>query len=42
VIYYHLVSAYQIRLILIYQKGAKDDLSEDEKKVLRELNSRWK
>jgi mRNA-degrading endonuclease RelE of RelBE toxin-antitoxin system len=38
VIYYHIVSAYQIRLILIYQKGIKDDLTEDEKKVLSELN----
>lgn len=42
IIYYHIVSAYQIRLILIYQKGAKDDLSEDEKKMLRELNRGWK
>lgn len=42
VIYYHIVSDYQIRLILIYQKGAKDDLSDEEKKVLRELNKRWK
>ncbi|MFJ3368141.1 hypothetical protein [Pseudomonas sp. NPDC086251] len=41
VIYYHVVSSYQVRLILIYQKGIQDDLSEAEKKVLRELNKGW-
>ncbi|HWT69470.1 MAG TPA: type II toxin-antitoxin system RelE/ParE family toxin [Pseudomonas sp.] len=41
VIYYHVVSAYQIRLILIYQKGAQDNLSEAEKKVLRNINKGW-
>ncbi len=29
------------RLLLIYKKGIKDDLSESEKKILRELNERW-
>src|SRR5262245_54521179 len=38
VIYYHVTAAHQIRLLLIYRKGVKDDLSEDEKKVLRNLN----
>ncbi|MES2818717.1 MAG: hypothetical protein V4812_07000 [Pseudomonadota bacterium] len=42
VIYYHVTAAHQIRLLLIYRKGIKDDLSEDEKKVLRELNKGWK
>jgi len=42
VIYYHISAAYQIRLILIYRKGIKDDLSPAEKKVLIELNRGWK
>lgn len=41
VIYYHVSSAAQIRLLLIYAKGRKDDLSADEKRVLRGLNERW-
>lgn len=41
VIYYHLCRAYQIRLILIYRKGIKDDLSVVEKRVLSEINRRW-
>jgi mRNA-degrading endonuclease RelE of RelBE toxin-antitoxin system len=42
VIYYYLSAAYQIRLILIYRKGIKDDLSAAEKKVLADLNRGWK
>lgn len=42
VIYYYLTAQQQLRLILIYRKGLKDDLSEDEKKVLRDLNQGWK
>lgn len=41
VIYYHVTTHQQVRLILIYRKGLKDDLSEDEKKVLRDLNQGW-
>ncbi|MBD2802571.1 type II toxin-antitoxin system RelE/ParE family toxin [Xenorhabdus sp. M] len=41
VIYYHKVDASHIRLLLIYKKGIKDDLSESEKKVLRTLNEGW-
>ncbi len=41
VIYYYLRSAGQIRLLLIYAKGRKDDLSAAEKRILRELNERW-
>lgn len=41
VIYYHVSSASQIRLLLIYAKGTKDDLSQDEKRVLRKLNEGW-
>lgn len=41
VIYYHVVSKSQIRLILIYRKGIKDDLSPKEKALLRKLNEAW-
>lgn len=41
VIYFHLSAAHQIRLILIYRKGVKDDLSPTKKKVLAELNRGW-
>lgn len=41
VIYYHVSSAAQIRLLLIYTKSRKDDLSADEKRILRGLNERW-
>ncbi|HEU0195713.1 MAG TPA: type II toxin-antitoxin system RelE/ParE family toxin [Nevskiaceae bacterium] len=41
VIYDYASSVEQIRLLLIYAKGWKDDLSEDEKRTLRQLNERW-
>lgn len=41
VIYYYVTSASQIRLLLIYKKGIRDDLTQDQKKVLRQLNDRW-
>jgi hypothetical protein len=41
VIYFHAVKANQVRLLLIYRKGIKDDLSRVEKKVLRKLNETW-
>lgn len=41
VIYYHIVSQSQIRMILIYRKGIKDDLTPKEKAVLRKLNEGW-
>lgn len=41
VIYYHVTAAAHIRLLLIYAKGRKDDLSADEKRILRQLNERW-
>lgn len=40
-IYYYVHSAAQIGMLLIYAKGSKDDLSADEKRVLRNLNERW-
>jgi hypothetical protein len=41
VIYYHVVAQAQIRLILIYRKGIKDDLTPKETMVLREINAEW-
>lgn len=41
VIYYHVVSKSQIRMILIYRKGTKNDLTPKEKAVLRKLNKDW-
>lgn len=41
VIYYHVVAQSQIRMILIYRKGIKDDLTPKEKAVLRRLNEEW-
>ena len=41
VIYFHAMSQSQVRLLLIYRKGVKDDLSAVEKKVLRKLNENW-
>ena len=40
-IYYHVVSQAQIRMILIYRKGIKDDLTPKEKTVLRKINAEW-
>lgn len=41
VIYFHVVSQAQIRMILIYRKGVKDDLTPKEKSVLRRINAEW-
>ncbi len=41
VIYFHVANQDQIRLLLIYDKGVKDDLSAAEKKILRNLNENW-
>jgi hypothetical protein len=41
IIYFHVRSVVQIRLILIYRKGIKDDLTPKEKAVLREINQDW-
>ena len=41
VIYYHVVAQAQIRMILIYRKGIKDDLTPREKAELRKINSEW-
>lgn len=41
VIYYHVVAQAQIRMILIYRKGIKDDLTPKKKTVLRKINAEW-
>ena len=41
VIYFHVSARAQVRLLLIYRKGVKDDLTAAEKKVLRVLNADW-
>ena len=41
VIYYHVVAQAQIRMILIYRKGIKDNLTPREKTVLRKINAEW-
>jgi hypothetical protein len=41
VIYYHAVAQEQIRMILIYRKGTKDNLTPREKAVLRKMNAEW-
>lgn len=41
IIYYHVSAQAQIRLLLIYKKGVKDDLAPREKKVLQKLNADW-
>ncbi|MCF6776100.1 hypothetical protein L3V83_05855 [Thiotrichales bacterium 19X7-9] len=41
VIYYYVLPDSQIRLLLIYKKGKKDDLTLEQKKILRQLNERW-
>jgi|SRR5581483_8662516 len=41
VIYFHRGTHDQIRLLVIYRKGIKDDLTAAEKKTLRTLNENW-
>lgn len=41
VIYFYALADAQIRMILIYKKGIKDDLTPKEKKGLRKLNEDW-
>ena len=41
VIYFHAVAQSQIRMLLIYRKGIKDDLTPKEKGVLRKINAEW-
>ena len=41
VIYYYVAARAQIRMLLIYRKGIKDDLSAKERSALRALNEHW-
>jgi hypothetical protein len=41
VIYYHLAKSSQCRMLFIYRKGVKDDLTAAEKRTLRKLNENW-
>lgn len=41
VIYYYVMPKDQLRLILSYRKGIKDDLREDEVRQLKALNRGW-
>jgi hypothetical protein len=41
VICYYVVAQAQIRMILIYRKGTKDNLTPREKAVLRKMNAEW-
>ena len=41
VIHYHVSAQAQCRMLLVYRKGVKDDLSAAEKRVLRRLNEEW-
>lgn len=41
VIYFHVAAAAQIRLVLAYRKGIKDDLTATEKSWLRAIVERW-
>ena len=41
VIYFHRTHEFEIRLLLIYRKGIKDDLSAREKAILKKMIERW-
>lgn len=41
IIYYVVDEADQIRLLLIYKKGVKDDLTPTQKKLLRAIKEKW-
>ncbi|HDC4272682.1 TPA: type II toxin-antitoxin system RelE/ParE family toxin [Enterobacter cloacae] len=41
VIYFHRTHGFEIRLLLIYRKGIKDDLSAREKAILKKMIERW-
>lgn len=41
VIYFYRTREFEIRLLIIYRKGIKDDLSANEKAVLKKIIERW-
>ena len=42
VIYYFVDEAEQFRMLLVYRKGIKDDLTAQEKKILKAIKEGWK
>ena len=40
-IYFYVAAQAQARMLLIYRKGEKDNLTAAEKKILRKLNENW-
>ena len=41
VIYYWVTANHHIRLLLVYRKGIKDNLTAAERQTLRAINERW-
>jgi hypothetical protein len=41
VIYHHVTGKSQIRMLMVYPKSVKDDLSAAEKKLLRKVVEKW-
>lgn len=41
VIYYYVMADSQIRLLFIYKKGILDNLTNEQKRILRQINERW-
>ncbi|EMO5081820.1 type II toxin-antitoxin system RelE/ParE family toxin [Pseudomonas aeruginosa] len=42
VIYYHFTSASQIAFLLAYDKASQEDLTADQKKMLRQIVENWR
>lgn len=42
VIYYHFTSASQIAFLLAYDKASQEDLTADQKKILRQIVENWR
>jgi hypothetical protein len=42
VIYYHLASASQIALLMIYPKNEQQDLTDDQRKALKAIVENWR
>ena len=42
IIYFYVDEAAQFRMLLIYKKGIKDDLTPKEKALLKGIKQRWK
>ncbi len=42
IIYYYVRADSQIRLMIIYKKGVQDNLTAEQKKLLRQINEGWR